>query len=481
MSRKNQLLLFGAAILIFFIASQFVLKDQEPTLTIEDEEEQEPAVSAEDLPPRWKTAESKEEVTEFFKREISGLEQAREQDLTVQHNQNIDFTHDPEKEMEILESWYNEYEIFFLYKIDADDITFEQNEPPRLLETTYIEKLDGDVKDQELRTMRQSGPAILFDGEIHSYTKLTAIRGDHEIETTGEGTRTGMIPVKEFNETVLASFHVHLGDSSWKTNEANLHLSYDPSTYDVTTYTFDEDFSEQSGVSYKPLRIENDLRGLRLYMKVKSETPLSQRIDARLHAEEQYGSIAAFNHLLATDKDNVYVSRTETLAEQPDIPKLTLNRFHVKSDVTFSFDADTRDFQEKVSIDSNKKTMDIDKTLGTYNNTTVTLEEKTYTYPTQMEWNLTLEPDENAGSYLTPAPFRPVIDEFGVGSVPVRHVKIENASEDSPPAGFIGGGYGEEMSIYSERYDIGDQMPVTFTVYNLTDAIPFQTQSTAER
>ncbi|SDJ68992.1 hypothetical protein [Salimicrobium halophilum] len=479
MSRKTQLLLFGAAILIFFVASQFVLKDQEPTLTVEDEKE--PEISEEDIPQSWMAAETREKVTSFFEREIPNLEQAREQGLTIQHDETIAFSDDEDKEMTILESWYNEDEIFLIFKLDAEDVQFDQSKPPRLLENAYVEKLDGDVRDQDLLSRRRGDPAILFDGEIYAYTSLTAIREEQEIETPGDAKTIGMIPAEAFDETVLASFHVHLGGSVWKTEEANLHFSYLPDSYNTETYSFDEDESfDKNGIRYKPVRVENDLRSLRFYLQVETEKPLSFRLDAELYEEEQYSSIASFHHLRSTGEKNIYVTENQPLAAMPSVPKLTLNHFFVKSDAEISFQADTRDKEEKIDSSDVNNTIKIDESLGTFNNTSVTLKEKRYDPPDQVTWRLSMDTDDSGDPYLSPYPFQKISGEQGFMMEQTRHVKIEGRSEDDRLVAHLSS-HGKEMTVHSDLKEIGDKMPVTFTIQNLTDAIPFKVQSTASQ
>ncbi|WP_347861623.1 hypothetical protein U0355_13555 [Salimicrobium sp. PL1-032A] len=199
MTRKQQFLLFITVVLLFFLASRFVLKEQEPTLTIDDEDS---IISEEDLPRSWTVAETKEEVTAFFEEEIPQLKSARKQNLTNRYDRKLTFTDAPEKEMTILESWYNEHTIHLLYKTDIGHVKLDGKYRPRLLETAYIEKLDEGVEDQALRTLKPQRSAVVFDGDVYSYARLQAIQEEQELKTPGGNSLTSRIPADTFDETV---------------------------------------------------------------------------------------------------------------------------------------------------------------------------------------------------------------------------------------------------------------------------------------
>ncbi|WP_347861624.1 hypothetical protein U0355_13560 [Salimicrobium sp. PL1-032A] len=210
-------------------------------------------------------------------------------------------------------------------------------------------------------------------------------------------------------------------------------------------------------------------------MEIESERPLAHRIDATLFKKEQYGAIASFSNVSLTDEDNVYVSRTMPLSGQPETPLLTMDRLFIKSDVSFSFQTDTRDFG-----DSDEMVKTIDETLGTYNHTTVTLKEKTYTSPDQLKWTLSLDKENESAPHLSNMPFQPVTNMFGFTTEAQQHVTVENRS-DEDTAAFLTRGPEGEMRVHSEQSRIGEDSPVTFTLSNLTDTIPFQIQSEAKK
>lgn len=476
---KKQLVLFGAAIVIFLIASQVILKDQEQTLTRKDSEE--PASPPpEDLPPQWEKAENEEAVASFYEEEIPMLQQAREENLTVTHDQSLPFSENREGEMTIVETWYNQEQIHILYKLDTESVDLEQPQTPRLMENAFVESLDSDRRDQDLYAYNQAGPAVLYDGEIYTYTSLSPITEEKELETPENSTLMRPLPAEEFDETVLASFHLHLGDGLWKTEKATLPLTYDPDSYNTDTYTFDDqEYFEQDGVRYRPLRIENDLRGLRLYVEIDSPRPLSNKIDAQLNVGNGEGrNVSSFQTLFETEEENVFVTRGAPLEDPPSTVTFTMNELYVKTKEEVSFEVDTRDFDDHVSSDNKSRSIEVGKTLGTYNGTELTLEKKRYEYPRNVTWEFTTDPSSTERPYLSHHPYRPVHNEYS-GS-PAPGLDVDGVPEDEQQETFLTSSR-EKLVIHSSQYALGDYMPVTFTLQNLSDALPFHAESSARR
>ncbi|SIS57608.1 hypothetical protein [Salimicrobium flavidum] len=474
---KKQLLLFGVAIVLFLIASQFILKDQEPTLTHEDTEAPS-SPPPEDLPPQWENVENEQAITSFYEEEIPFLQKAREQNLTVEHNQEVDFSEEREGNMTILETWYNKEQIHILYKLDIEAVDLEQPQTPRLIENGFVEDLEGDMRDQELYAYNQAGPVALYDGEIYTYTSVSAISEERNIETPDGLTHTRMDSVERFEQTVLASFHLHLGDGTWKTNDTPLFLSYNPEAYNTQTYTFKEaGYLEKGEVRYKPLRVENDLRGSRLYMHIESSRPLSNRIDATLDTRQEMNP--SFLRLSKTDEKHVYMTRGVPLEDASSI-NFTMNELYVKSEEQVSFEVDTRDFDEHVSTNNQTSTIDLEKSLGTYNGTEITLTKKTYEYPRNLTWELTTNPENSERSHLSPHPYLPLQGENEYAASRPQGVEIEGVPEYATRDTFFSSSE-DKLIIHGNQFNLAEHMPVTFTLQNLTDAITFNAESSARR
>ncbi|MGP4076143.1 hypothetical protein [Halobacillus sp. K22] len=338
-----------AVLLIFAVGTYMTTSDSKDRITYSQKSKPQrkaKPVNQDDLPTKWQEVESYQNINDFYKERVPGLEIAQERGLTTFPQESTKL---PELDgrMQINEVWHSGRTIYIFYSIDLSALITEEtnnyvNNVPSVEEVKLKKEKGADTQSLSSHAPpMQYGEGVIFENRLYSMVQTIPI--------PEEGEPDRMMPnPEEFNQQLLTSMTFRINGNMYESKSMPVQYTFDPDKNLLAQYTFDEKY-QNDGLTVEPLELNLGI----------TESFLKVRVD---HEREQFNS--SMNVILKTadgqqipitpflqkvkGKEAIYEGYFRPVYSEPDDVSLEVKNVHLTSGDSFSFNVDLSEINPKV-------------------------------------------------------------------------------------------------------------------------------------
>ncbi|WP_164670484.1 DUF4179 domain-containing protein [Virgibacillus doumboii] len=329
----------------------------------------------------WKVADSKEEVTAYFKSRTPGLELAEEKGLVSEINKSIPL--EGKSDLKIEKIWYNSEEIFVFYSIGIPnpEIMKNQETAPHITQFYVQSDENGQYPNQNLSVYaKQTGPqdGIIYNDRFYHRATMMPIRDQsHNV-------------ISQIDDIITAIITVNLFNESQDTQEVKLPINFDQSEETVASSSIDKTI-HAGNASLTIDRIEMRVSQTVLYGSI--DTPNGnalQRINGSVITKDAKGNEDPTSFSMPASSPTSFKLEFRPMNSMPENITVKIDSVVLSSDDSFNFSLDASDYNGDLSSSGSKNAH---RQVGEIKNTKIYLEELVYN-DRGLNVNILYEPEE---------------------------------------------------------------------------------------
>ncbi|UOQ44444.1 hypothetical protein MUN89_00140 [Halobacillus salinarum] len=275
-----------------------------------------------------------DEVVSFYEKRIPGLKRAKEHQLTTFPKQSIDLPNQDGK-LYINELWFNGRDLHILYSIDREVFGKNPVEMPFAFESMQIKPLGekGGLTSTSYSLYSQNlgSGKVLFNHKLYGTATMGVI--------FEEG-----LPDHSIDETILASFNMHLPNGFYKIESIPLPLHYANEKDYEKTYAIQGRYKKQ-GIMIEPTKFIYGISHNKVELKIRANqgelTPII--IGSIVSAEGESRPLQFLKEI--KNKKDVYTVETPPFSKDASSFTLDIKGIHLRRKQDFSLTVDISDYE----------------------------------------------------------------------------------------------------------------------------------------
>ncbi|MBA2176697.1 hypothetical protein H0266_17550 [Halobacillus locisalis] len=342
-ANKQKAIIIIAVLLVFGIGAYVTTSGEGERLTSEQEPQRKAkAVDQDKLPIEWAEVETKEELNDFYRRQIPKIDQIRERELMTSPGQSMTVP-DKEGRVQINEVWHSGQQIFYLYSIDLSLLVEEEgdtnhylNDPPQV-DQLKIEET-GDIQSQTLHAFSslRHNEAVIFENRLYGII--------HSMPIMKEGMDDPYMSFSQmpesFQGTAKTSIRFRINGETIETEAIPVPYSYDPDKQTIATLPFSGSYSD-NGLTIEPTELVMSVSTNYIKMRIKDDNNLfNHTLEGRVISDDQ--EVPFSPRLQKIDgEENMYRAffgpLNESSTEIPDKLSLDIRNVHLIKENPYSF------------------------------------------------------------------------------------------------------------------------------------------------